>query len=159
MDEAAGEVAGFREEKQGDLLDVGAGGDVDVVVFQVRHEAILLREIMEMTVNFFEIPRVFDGQFTQIDPRAFGDAADVGGDASGDVFVFRRVDEFNPGELQVLLVGEGNGGAPFVPTLLMKAGIQVAADDADEDVFNPCHSEKDIRLACGIQLGIMRYGS
>jgi len=88
---------------------------------------------MKGAVNFLEVPRVFDGLLVEVGLGAFGDPANIRSDATSDVFVLRRVDEFAAGEFEIGLLIQGNRRTPFVPSFFVETGIQVAADDADED--------------------------
>jgi hypothetical protein len=56
LQQSGGQTAGFRQEEQADLRDVGAGGDVDEVVLLVRIEWIGLGKGQEPVVDAFEIP-------------------------------------------------------------------------------------------------------
>ena len=82
--------------------------------------------------------------------------ADISGDATGDGKMLGGVDEFATGENEVFLLEKGDGGPPAVSAVFAEAGIEVAADDADENLLLLRHSGNDMRLAGKLQLGIMR---
>ena len=56
LEQSCGQTAGFSQEEQADLGDVGAGGDVDEVVLLVRIERIGIGKGQEPVVNAFKIP-------------------------------------------------------------------------------------------------------
>ena len=58
LQQTAGEVARLGEQEQADLFDMRASRDVNQVVFAVRTEGVVPRELMERRIDLFKVPRV-----------------------------------------------------------------------------------------------------
>ena len=78
-----GEMSGFGEQEQADLLDVGAGGDVDVIFFFVCIEGVVFCECVERSEDFFKIPGIPENAVVLEDFGFRGDLANVRTDLFG----------------------------------------------------------------------------
>ena len=96
------------EQKQADLRNVRAGGDVDEVIFLVRVEAIPAGEVEQRGEDRFKIPRVL-----KIDPvrrhrRLRRDRLRVRRDLAVKGFKLRLEQNLKPRDEQILVLAERN---------------------------------------------------
>ena len=123
----------FGEEKQADLLDVRAGGDVDEVVLVIGPKLERSGEAMERRKHLLEVPGIGDADFMACDDRLRGNRADVPGHDGGEVALRRQVDEFEPIDDEVLVLAQADRRPPPRPTLLRLPGVEPEAEDSDDD--------------------------
>ena len=76
LDEFARQVVRFVEEEEANLADVRTGRDVDVGIFSLPAELVRPRPVVELAVDFFEVPRVGEIEALQEDPGLRRDAPD-----------------------------------------------------------------------------------
>lgn len=150
LDELGGEVVGFGEEEEADLGDVGAGGDVDEVVFGIGVEGVGAGEVEEGGVDFLEVPGVGEFDAVGADVGGGGDLADVGGDGLDERGVFLLVEEFEAVDGEVGVLAEGDGGSPALPAVGSGAGVDDGAEEADDDGFS---------IGIGVHTGSLAEGA
>ena len=104
-------------EKQADLLDVGAGGDVDEVVLVIGPEAHRPGEAMERREHLLEVPRIGDADLVERESRLWGDGADVADHARGQIPLRRKVDQFEPIDDEILMLAQRHRRPPPRPAV------------------------------------------
>jgi hypothetical protein len=103
------------EEEEAYLLHMRAGGHVDVVPGLFLVETGLLRIVVELAIDFFEVPRVFKLDDVEDDLSLGRDALDVG------LYPFRKrrelIVEYKMQfvDREALLLDESDGRPPRVP--------------------------------------------
>ena len=115
----------LREKEEADLLHMRAGGHVDVVLGLLLVETGLLRVVVELAVNFFEVPRVFELDDVENDLRLGRDALDVGLDPLREGRELLVEDKMQLVDRQALLLDEANVRSPRVPARRACAAVRV----------------------------------
>ena len=98
---------GFGEEEEADLGDVGAGGDVDEVVFFFGVEGVAAGKVVECGVDLLEVPGVLEVDEVGADDGFGGDGGDVGGDLLGEFGELAGVDQFEALDGEVFVLNRG----------------------------------------------------
>ena len=126
-------VTGFGEEKETDLGDVGPGRDMDQVVFAIDIEGILARELIERLEDFFKVPRI---AWRQVMTPHLGHGRDRGEILLNDSLQLPKTrlrEEFDPIRLQVFELSQGDIRTPFLPSILVRWGIETGTEKAQDD--------------------------
>ena len=138
LDKLAGQMAGFGQEEETDLLHVGAGRHVDVVLRPVLMEAGALGVVVELRVDLLEIPRVLQVDDVEDHTRLGRDGVDVAFDPLRERRVLRIEDEVQLVDRKIVLLDESDVGAPGVPAARTVAavGVLLGAENGDYSGFH-----------------------
>ena len=119
------QVVRLVEEDEADLRDVRAGGDVDVPVALLAVEPPRERVVVELAVDFAEIPRVVELDDFGDDLRVRRSGFDVADHAVRQPLEPRLVEQVELVEVQVLLHRERHVRPPGVPAVLAARPVRV----------------------------------
>ena len=133
LQQDAGDLPRFDEEKEADLRDVRAGGDVYPVFFFFGVKGIACRPVVQAGIDFAEIPGVGKLHLHQIDGGVRRAVADVGAYLVGKRPVFVGVKQLDAVEDEVAALVHGDIRPPFVPAAFTAAGVELGAEEADYD--------------------------
>ena len=119
------QVSRLREKEKADLLHMRASGHVDVVFGLLLVETGLLRVVVELAVDFFEVPRILELDDVEDDFRLGRDALDVGLDPLREGHELLVEDKMQLVDRQTLLLDEADGRSPRVPARRAGAAMRV----------------------------------
>ena len=133
LQEPSGQPPGLDEQEETDLDDVGARREVHDVVFRVDVERVGANEVVQPTVDLFEIPRVIEVDGVQMDLGLRGDECDVADDGIGERARLRLVDELEAIDEQVFVPTQIDGRTPRGPAIGPGGAIAIHAEDGKGD--------------------------
>ena len=133
LQQDAGDLPRFDEEKEADLRDVRAGGDVYPVFFFFGVKGIACRPVVQAGIDFAEIPGVGEFHLHEIDGGMRRAVADVGAYLVGEWPVFVGVKQLDAVKDEVAALVHGDVRPPFVPAAFTAASIQLGAEETDND--------------------------
>ena len=135
LQQPAREQPAFGQQEPADLADVGAGGDVDVVVLVLGRERIGVDEIMQHAVNAFEVPGIGQVAVVAADPGLRRDLGEVFADGPGQRAEAALVDQqLQAIEQEVLVHAQRDRRPPFFPAAGAGGGVELGAEHADHDL-------------------------
>jgi len=140
LDEPRRQMARFGEQEEADLRDVRAGSDVDEILLALDLKGIAATEVRQRAVDLFEIPRISELDDVPTHLRLRRDAADVAGHRFGQRRALPVVEELQPGDQQVVVLAERDGGTPALPALRTDAAVELGSEETEDDELLRRHS-------------------
>ena len=105
---------------------------VHEVALVVGTERIRAGEVVERSVDLFEVPRVADAEIVHLHLGLRRHVADVGDDFAGEPAELRFAQELEPPDQEVVVPTEVDGRAPALPAVAARA-VERRAQEADDD--------------------------
>ena len=115
LDQLCREVPRFGQQEEADLLHVGAGRHVDVVAGLLFVEAGGLCVVVELLVDFLEVPGVLELNDVEDDVGLGRDAVDVRPNPFSKVLIFAIENQVQFVNRKFVLLDESDGWTPGVP--------------------------------------------
>ncbi|MCY1227524.1 hypothetical protein D9M72_397940 [compost metagenome] len=125
--------ARFRQQEHADLRHVRARGDVRPVLLALGLEGVGARPVVQARVDLAEVPRVFEVEGHEVDRGLGRHGGDVGLHQLGQRRVLARVQQLDARHHHVVVLRERDRGAPLVPAARALAGIELGAEESDDD--------------------------
>lgn len=131
LQQHAGQETRLDQQEQADLRDVGAGGDVDEIVFRIRIEGVAAGKIAQASIDLREIPGIAEVDDIAAHLRGRRYSFDVADDPSRQGPGVVVVDQLQPVEEQPRLLAKADIGPPSGPAILALAHVERGSQDAD----------------------------
>ena len=135
LQQHAGNGARFHHQEHADLRDVGAGGDVRPILLALGIEAVAARPVVQRCVHLAEVPGIGEVHRDQIHDGVGRQIGDVLLHQPRQGLVARWIEQLQPVDQRVLVLDQRYRGPPFRPAARALAGIQLGAQEADDDVL------------------------
>ena len=135
LNELSRQMMRLIQQEQADLRHMRAGGDVDIIIVLLGGKVFLPAEVVKLRVNLTEIPRVAERNRFRNDLRIRGASPDIFLNPPAQCPEVRLIQQIIAVEMQFLLHGERDRGAPDAPaSFAAPVIVQRTAEKRDQNI-------------------------